>query len=177
MTPNIPILHFSSTSKKHKRTTSRAQNVCSDGEDFWFSECVPHENAQAFALYCIPPLDRVPFALYHRNMGACQLDEICIVEEEVDALMSPTPYISYHGRRKTAYCVGNVNFQLIQQSKFGVNPAYYARHVFPLPSNTQRGVVATLVAMDNRTSVFADRILIQAEGGASAVDAVNGPKL
>ena len=81
-----------------------------------------------------------------------------------------------------AYCVSEITFRLIEQAKTGdVTPAYYVNHILTKPQLQQLdhiGLVATLVTLDdNTTSVFADRILLEAMGASSTVDPINGPNL
>ncbi|MCJ1302091.1 hypothetical protein MMC08_004892 [Hypocenomyce scalaris] len=166
--PNIasdsPVFHTStsssSTSEKHKqkRAVSRPVNQCAAGQTFDYSLCIPQTSAQAYVLVCsYDDEDGTPN--YIQSYLACEPYEIC-VEEESDGL---------------AFCVSEVNFKLIQQAQTGgVTSAYYASHILT-PSQQQQlgqtGVVATLVDLDNTTSVFAQRILLEAEGSLSTAHA------
>ena len=166
--PNIasdsPVIHTSisssSTSKKHKqkRAVSRTMNQCAARQIFEFSLCEPQTSAQAYVLVCSFDSDD-DASTYVQSHLACEPYEIC-VEEESNGL---------------AFCVSEVNFKLIQQVQTGgVTPAYYASHVLTPPQQQQlgkTGVVATLVDLDNTTSVFAQRILLEAEGSFSTVHA------
>ena len=71
----------------------------------------------------------------------------------------------------------------MHQREYGkVSPAYFATHALTAPQSEKAdngfSLVATLVgADDNTTSVFADRILLEALGATSTTDPVDGPTL
>lgn len=140
--------------------------------EFQESLCVirgPGTSAQTFRVKCtLPeghPTNQGQVVLIR---GTCTRNEIFV-----------TKTVQGHAQ---ANCVSQVNFKFIQVAKTGgFNPAYHANHMLSLPQRDQidhTGLVATLVASNDFTqAVIADRILLQAVGAASKVDAVNGPSL
>ncbi len=173
LAPSVPILHsYIPRSTLQQRTyISRPARQCFPGDD-WISrsQCDREVSPQKFTTTCQEPLkEDSSYRNIHDSEGRCTPNEICVGGglKRWEAESSPPLQAS---------CVTTDHFSPIGHAPSGsgqVSTGVVTADFHPASRNANLAVEAVITSVDNRTSVFATSIVVQAqrfEGAWRTVD-------